>query len=179
MINGKYHTRIAGTENKTGKPIIIDAANIWLNEFEIMVMYPGGEEVESKTVYSEAEAEMIYNRYVREYTTERRLTGRYAALKVAIEDALKAATNEARRDPNDDGTSCLDCPMVELPRYRKTLVMQAVKEAGTHGSFRDGILMFYVPLTCGQADRLTRSARAAAASMRAAGYEASVYYRID
>ena len=174
-------------QKKGGKTIIIDAAALndtpyWSNEvenIEIMVMYAGGEEIESKIVNDYGEAKRVFNGYVAKYFP---LSGKYAKLRDDLKRALQAGETVERADPDDGGTCNFDGTAVLLPRWTEKLVERAAEEAGT-GCFKWDLWKthYYVfrPKTRGRANARSRNAEAVTKAMMSYGYDCMDYQQAD
>lgn len=159
--------------------IIIDAAEITPDNFEIMVMYKSsGKEIEVSTARSLEEAEQIYKEYCTKY--EQKLTGKYLKLKEDLQEALNVAL-KAVEGVEDNGTCNLDACAITLPRWQESLVRQAAKEAGTHCFTWDcyGKSFVFCTPNVGQANRNSAAAEAMTQHMKSAGYQAFDYCQMD
>lgn len=177
MINGMFHREM----KYHGKQIIIDACEDG-NGYEIMVMYPGGKEIESTYTDDIDEAEKIYNGYRFKYENQEEadLKGRYADLRDALIKAVKAG-KEA--DHGEDGGTCnFDAPSISMPRAREKLVKQAAKEAGIScfkwNTYGDTRWVFSTP-TNAQANRNCRVSKAMCDVLTDAGWDCIEYASMD
>lgn len=183
MLFGDYHTILRGAENKTGKRILIDAAEVEAGKYEIMVLYTSdGTEIESTYTKDVEEACRIHDDFVKKYTVEEKLTGKYKKLYEDVLAAMSEAERVATENPEDGGTCNFDSPAVYLPKFNKKIVEKVFERAGTH-SFEwklFGKKMFvFGTRTGGQGNRRTRAAEAAYEVMKDRGYDATVYYQMD
>lgn len=98
------------------------------------------------------------------------------SLKAAVEAAKAVAGGE------DGGTCNFDSMMLAAPKWNQKFIEAAAKEAGIRvfdtRIFRCKYYVFPVPFG-GQGNARTRQAEAMAQAMKAAGYDASVFYQID
>ena len=114
------------------------------------------------------------------------LTGKYAQLRDAIREAVlkgEVAEEVEWRERGDGGTCNFDSPVIYLPRWKKELVEQAAKEAGTRCwkldyGFWKGCYVIS-PKTHSQGYPRTKNAEAMGAHFNAAGYTGGVYYMMD
>ena len=107
---------------------------------------------------------------------------KYEALIEALKRAAAAAREAVARDPEDGGTCNFDAPAIALPRWKEEEVKAAARAAGvgcyTWKLYREKLFVF--PLRIGgQGNSRTRAAEAAEKSLRADGYEATMYYQMD
>lgn len=114
------------------------------------------------------------------------LTGKYAQLRDAIQTALmqgEIAEEVVYRQHGDGGTCNFDSPTLYLPRWKRELVEQAAKEAGTHCWKLSGdwwkSCYIICPRTHSQGYPRTANAEAMNDYFKAAGYTGSVYYQMD
>ena len=111
------------------------------------------------------------------------LTGKYAKLRNDLKIALLAGKSAERANPEDGGTCNFDSPTLILPRWRKALVKQAAKEAGSNcfewKSFGVSGEFVFSTLTGGQGNARTRNAEAVKNMLKTMGYDASMYYQMD
>ena len=107
------------------------------------------------------------------------LTGKYAKLAEDLRVALATGRAAEIENPEDGGTCNFDSPAIYLPKWRKSLVEQAAREAGC-GCFdiSTGCFLF-MPDTGGQGNARTRNARAMTNKLKELGYKASVHYQMD
>ena len=165
--------------------IIIDAAEIAPDKFEVMVLYKSsGKEIESATTRILEEAEQIYKEYCEKYEQkpeEIRLTGKYLKLKEDLEKAVELA-EIAVAGQEDNGTCNFDACSLKLPRWRESLVKQAAKEAGT-GCFVWDLwgkkrFVFTLPHV-GQANRRSIAANTMTEYLKRIGYDSFEYCAMD
>ena len=105
---------------------------------------------------------------------------KYAQLASDLTAAVAAARAAA---PGPDGGTCnFDSLMLSLPRWDAAKIEEAAKTAGIRAfdsTFcRRKVWVFTVPCG-GQAEKYTRQAEAMCKTMKAAGYDAHVWYRLD
>ena len=114
------------------------------------------------------------------------LTGKYAKLRDDIKTALmhgEIAEEVIWSKFGDGGTCNFDSPTLYLPRWKKKLVEQAAKEAGTRcwklsGDWWKGCYII-CPHTHSQGYPRTKNAEAMNDHFNAVGYTGSVYYQMD
>lgn len=162
-----------------GQKIIIDLAKIYDGYYEIMVLDETGEEIESTKTRDLLIAERIYKEYCEQYTAEE-LKGKYAKLRDDIRAAI-AAGKRAIIDEDDDGTCNFDAPTLSLKGWNRKKVIQAAREAGTSADPWGlwGRIEYIISCPYGQANRRTVYAEAIRDSLKAAGYDAGMYYAMD
>lgn len=175
-----------GNDN-TGKPIIIDAAEIAPGHFEIMAMRPGGDELEAKSAFTIHESDAVYKAMLERHTKPKPepaapiLTGKYAKLRDDLRQVHQIGL-EAASKTDDGGASNFDAPALRLPRWNRALVEQACKEAGGKcfpwRCF--GINMFVLSFpTPGQGNKQEDAAEAMYHALQNLGYDAHLYCQID
>jgi hypothetical protein len=100
-------------------------------------------------------------------------------LNKLMNDIAYAAAVAIMYDEVEDGGSCnFDTPMVELKLTKKE--REAVAEFLTPVGERGYKNWYFVEVSlCGQGNRRTKMAEAAAQTLAEAGYNASVYYQLD
>lgn len=110
------------------------------------------------------------------------LTGKYAKLRDDLRAALRAGQAMEAENPEDGGTSNFDAASLLLPRWTKSKIYQAAREAGTvcttarlYGQCR----YVFEPHTHSQGNARSRNAKAMTDALRSMGYEAYNYYQID
>ena len=107
---------------------------------------------------------------------------KYEALSEALKRATAAALEAVARDPEDGGTCNFDAPAIALPRWNEAKVKAAAEAAGT-GCYSwklFGEKLFVFPIRAGgQGNSRTRAAEAAERSLKADGYNATMYYQMD
>lgn len=165
-----------------GRTAILDTCELFPGEFETMLLdSKTEEEITSATAKTEAEALRDFSRIRTRYNVPE-LSGRYAALASALESAKESGLEAGESLGNDWGTCNFDAPAVVLPRWSQKMVEAAAKKAGI-GCFKwreMGAGCYVFPLRFGyQGNANTAAAEAAAESLKAAGYEAFVYYQMD
>lgn len=111
------------------------------------------------------------------------LTGKYAKLRDDIREALLKGEVAEMVSGDDIGTCNFDSPTLYLPRWKKDLVEQATKEAGTRcwklsGDWWKGCYVIS-PHTHSQGYPRTKNAEAMNDHFKAVGYTGSVYYQMD
>lgn len=179
------HLHFQGIDT-AARPIVIDAAALSPGKFEIMAMRPDGREIECQTAYTLAEAEAVYAAMLAHHTQPapppRPLSGKYAALRDALREALRVGRAAEDADPEDGGTCNFDSAALHLPRWNAALVRRAAQEAGTSchswqlGSSR---LWVFVPNSSAQANARSRNAEAMTRALAAMGYDAVDYSQMD
>lgn len=105
-------------------------------------------------------------------TTLKELAALEAAVKVASEAALES------RDTEDGGTCNFDTCYVRIKIPKRLRDKSQLHFMQGWGLYRDSWSINELP-THGQGNMRTRMAEAAAESLRAAGYNATVRYEID
>lgn len=174
--------------DRTGLYILIDAAEIAPDRFEVAALRNSGCELAMVAAYSLEEARSVYNRLYNRYvtTTEKKgpapLTGKYAQLRDDLRAALRAGRDAERANPEDGGSCNFDSASLYLPRWNTEKVEQAAKEAGTNcfkwklfGKTR----YVFRPDTCGQGNARSRNAEAMTAALHKMGYDAFNYCQAD
>lgn len=178
MYNGMYRTE----RIHEGKKILIDLA-----------MFPDGTAFEvavlDRYTFDEYEIEEFsqlgdaidfYGEMLAKYPEDKapetpQLAGKYARLR----DDLRAAWEKTPNSTEDGGACNMDCPVLHLPRWTRSKVEQAGKEAGIPVHFwRSGCYHIGVA-SAGQGDARTAKAEAMSAYLKAAGYDTNVWYCID
>lgn len=167
---------------KNNRRAVLDTCEVFPGEFETMLLYPGsGDEITSAKAATKAEALADFDRIRRQYEAPGP-SGRYAALAEALKAARDTGEQAAEALGDDWGTCNMDAPAVCLPRWNRKQVEAAAEAAGV-GCFKwhsmgGGCYVF--PLRFGyQGNANTAAAEAARDSLKAAGYDALVYYQID
>lgn len=185
MYNNNYHTERTYKRRR----IIIDLAKLPCSApFEVMTYDKiTGEELSVFQSYDLDEARAAYEKMLTRFQDappkpERPLTGKYKALSDALRAAVQAGRAAQEADPEDGGTCNFDAPALSLPGWNGNLVKRAAQEAGT-GCFvwtlyRSKFFVFS-PRTGAQGNARTRNAEAMCAALKAAGYDASMYYQMD
>lgn len=109
------------------------------------------------------------------------LKGKYAKLAEDLRAALECGMAAERENPEDGGTCNFDAASICLPRWRKELVKQAAKEAGTVCRTWNcaGTRYVFQPRTKGQANARCRNAKAMTRALHEMGYDAMCYYAMD
>lgn len=170
-------------KGSAGARIIIDAPEERPGEFEVMAMRPNGTALDCNTVYSIEDAEAAYKSMYRVFVAQPQpLKGKYAALRDHIRASLAIGRQAEREEAEDGGTCNFDSPAIHLPRWNKTLVEQAAKEAGSGVFSWDGYSgKCYVirPDTRAQGSARTRNAEAMEKALSAFGYDTVMYYQMD
>ena len=168
-----------------GKKIIVDTCKI-NNYYESMVMYPGGQEIDTEKTYNRTAALDAHERLLKKYTNEDgliekvNLSGKYLALQKAFCEAYAAA--EKVSDIEDGGASNFDCMLIYLPVFEDRRSIIAAKKAGlsmTKMTFRQKNIWFVDPPFGGQGARRTAQAKAMYEAMKERGYMVDMYYEID
>ena len=107
---------------------------------------------------------------------------KYEALTEALKKAVAAGQEAIDRNPEDGGTCNFDAPAIALPRWKEEEVKAAARAAGV-GCFTWKFYpekLFVFPLRIGgQGNSRTRAAEAAERSLKADGYNATMYYQMD
>ena len=171
--------------DRDGIHIIIDAAEISTDRFEVAAIRAGGEELTMETAYSLNDARRIYNqlyaRYVTKATekTKAPLTGKYAKLRDDLRSVYKIGL-EAAEQVDDGGTCNMDAPARRLTRWNQSKVEQACREAGGDcfkwSAFNRFVLCFPIP---GQAHKPETAADAMSKALSEIGYDALTYCQMD
>ena len=106
----------------------------------------------------------------------------YKYVKLASDLTAAVAAARAAAPGPDDGACNFDSLMLSLPRWDAAKIEEAAKTAGIRAfdsTFcRRKVWVFTVPCG-GQAEKYTRQAEAMCKTMKAAGYDAHVWYRLD
>ena len=181
MIDSKYHFE---GRDKSGKPIIIDIADIG-GRYEVMALRLNGSEIACGVYRDLTDAIHAYDNmkilYALREGEDAPLTGKYAKLRDDLNAALEAA-KQAALDVDDGGTCNLDAAALSLPRWRKSLVEQAAKEAGT-GCFSwqsfGGLRYVFTTPRVGQAHRNEVAAETMTSELSRRGYDAFCYQQMD
>ena len=178
--------RIAHTEARYyGKKIIIDTAQLPDGStYETIVMYPDGFDLDIRRTADLETAKLNHAAAVDLYERlekARPLKGKYAQLAADLRAAADAAFVECSH-LHDGGTCNFDAPSLYLPRWNAYEVERAARSAGLRcfdwkicGQKRT---LFSVPVP-GQGARRTAAAKRMTESLKAAGYDAAMYYQID
>ena len=164
-----------------GKTAILSTVEIERGYFETMLASPDFA-IEYAVLHSSNEAQAIGDfNHLRKAFHVAPLNGKYAelaeALKKAAADGVIAAYGE------DDGGTCnFDSPTLTLKGWSKEKVEQAAKVAGLScfvwNCYGTKNYVFSVPISA-QANARTIAAEAMCKSLKAAGYEAWMYYQAD
>lgn len=164
-----------------GKPAVLSTVELAPGLFETMLASPDFE-TEYKTIRSHSEEQAVsdFNHLRRTYHVAP-LSGKYADLADALKAA--AASGTAAAMASDDGGTCnMDAVCLSLPGWQRKKIEQAAKAAGV-GCFEWnlwGCKRFVFPIRVGaQGNARTAAAEAARDSLKAAGYDAGVYYQMD
>lgn len=165
-----------------GRWAVLDVSELFPGEFETMLLYPGsGDEISSAKAATEAEALADFDLMRRQYEALGP-SGRYAVLAEALKAARNAGEQAAEAQGDDWGTCNMDAPAVFLPRWNRQQVEAAAEAAGV-GCFKWNSMgggCYVFPLRFGyQGNANTAAAEAARDSLKAAGYDALIYYQID
>lgn len=182
MIDNNYHFE---GKDKTGKPIIIDAAFVD-GKYEVMAMNArthmdfACERVDTLEQAEKEYAAMV-DRYALSEGENPPLTGKYAKLRDDYAEARKIG-EQAAHGEDDGGTCNFDSTALHLPRWNEKLVEQAAKEAGGNcfalKSYGGKRFVFSTP-NVGQANRNTKAAEAMTKFLELRGYSATTYYQMD
>ncbi len=172
--------------DRHGAQITIDVAELSPGLFDVVVRRSDGGALANEQAASREDAEKMYRDFYRRHVLSENppapLTGKYAKLRDDLKKALEAGRAAEDADPEDGGSCTLDAAALALPRWTVSKVEQAAKEAGT-GCFvatRSGERRFvFSPDTGGQGNARRRNAEAMTAALRAAGYDAIDYSRMD
>ena len=164
-----------------GKTAILSTVEVEPGLYETMLASPDfGHEYKVLRTHSEEQAISDFNHLRKTYHITP-LSGKYAVL---AEDLKKAAADGLlAADGVDDGGTCnFDAVTLDLTGWAKAKVEEAAKAAGV-GCFvwnLWGSKRYVFPLHLGgQANARTVAAEAMRDSLRAAGYEAGMYYQAD
>lgn len=173
----------------SGKRVIIDAAEMAADRFEVMAMRTNGRELACRSVSGLDEARRAFDELMARFLSADApapapapLAGKYAQLRDDLAAALAAGQQAEAGVPDDRGTCNFDCAAVCLPRWTAAKVERAAKEAGcacsTWSSMGSGWYTF-APVTRCQGLGRTRNAEAMAAALQRLGYNAMMYYQMD
>lgn len=170
-----------------GRRVILDACELSPGTYEVMLLTRStGDGIDSATVYSEAEALAAFDRIRAAHRPDQEqpapLTGKYAKLRDDLRAALAAGRAAEEAAPSDGGASNFDSPALRLPRWSRSKVEQAAREAGSacfvwdlYGSKR----YVFRPYTRAQGIARSLNAEAATDALRRLGYEAFSYCQMD
>ena len=171
--------------DRSGAHIIIDAAEIAPNHFEVAALRTGGVELAMINAYSLDDARSAYNRLYSRYVTPvtksevKPLAGKYAQLRDDLREVYKIGM-EAAAQVEDTGTCNMDAPALRLARWNKAKVQQACREAGCGcfewSSFNRFVVCFSIP---GQAYKIETAAEAMTKALQKMGYDAHTYCQMD
>lgn len=104
---------------------------------------------------------------------------KYDKLRVDLMAAIAAGEEAERNSSNDGGTCNMDSAVLILPRWEAKKVEQAAREAEVC-LFKKGSGVYLVmPRTYAQGYSRTRNAESVCASLKAAGYNAGMWYQMD
>ena len=180
MYNGMYRTE----RIHEGEKILIDLAMFPDGTaFEVAVLDQDTfDEYEIEEFPQLGDAVVFYNEMLSKYPADKAqvskdvpLTGKYARLR----DDLRTAWENTPNSAEDGGTCNMDCPVLYLPRWTRSKVERAGKEAGIPVHYwRPGCYHIGVA-SAGQGDARTAKAEAMSAYLKTAGYDTSVWYCID
>lgn len=163
-----------------GTSAILSTVEIFPGEYETMLLAPDGDEIAQRRTTSERQAIADFNHLRRQYDCKP-LSGRYATLAADLRAAAESALAAAAK-VDDGGTCNFDAVSVTLRGWCSDKVEQAAKAAGV-GFFiwnLYGNKSFVFPLRCGhQSNARTQAAEAMCDALRAAEYDASMYYAMD
>ena len=98
------------------------------------------------------------------------------ALRVALLIAISEA--EKLKNTEDEGTSNMDTPTIYLPNWNEKAINKAFQLTGLVPS-KHGSTIFILRASEGQGYRRTAMAEAFCESLKTAGYNAGVDYRMD
>lgn len=179
-------------QDNSGRPIIIDAAELSPSHFEIMAMRPGTwDELDAQTVHTIPDAEAAYKAMMARYVDPKpktnpkptpALTGKYAKLRDDLRQALAAGRAAEEANPEDGGTCNFDACRLYLPRWIAAKVEQAAEEAGTScfvWRLFGGSRYVFAPNSHAQANARSRNAEAMTKALRDLGYDALDYCAMD
>lgn len=187
------HARTQGLHfegrDRSGKRVIVDAAEMAADRFEVMAMRSNGREIACRTVEGLAEARRAFDELMADILSAGApapvpapLTGKYAQLRDDLAAALAAGQQAEAGVPDDRGTCNFDCAAVCLPRWAAAKVERAAKDAGcacgTWSSMGSGWYTF-APVTRGQGLARTKNAEAMADALQRLGYNVTMYYQMD
>ena len=167
-----------------GRPVILSAAELAPEEYEIMLLEDSGESIQEAHASSEDSAICEYRWIRKNHRPDAEvptLPEKYRKLRDDLKKAHLAALEAAAR-VQDTGTCNLDAPSIRLPRWRRGLVEEAAVQAGVGcfqwGTFGGGTYVFpmHVP---GQAYKQECAAEAATACLSDLGYNALTYCQMD
>ena len=171
-----------------GSPVVIDTAELSPGEFETVVLHSSGRVIACIESGSLSDARKAYHKLLDQYTKKPAepapvvLTGKYAKLRDDLREALAAGRAAEQADSEDGGTCNFDSAALSLPRWRKSLIEQAAKEAGTvcfEWDLYQCKHFVFCPDTRCQANARSRNAEAMTAALRRMGYDAMDYSQMD
>ena len=119
---------------------------------------------------------------MKQNTEIKSLPEKYAKLRDDLRAALEAGRKAQAENPEDGGTCNFDACSVELPRWNRSLVERAAKEAGTmcFALRRYGATMYvFDPDSYAQANARSRNAEAMTRAMKSLGWDAMDYCQMD
>ena len=103
--------------------------------------------------------------------------------------ALAAGRAAEIKNPEDGGSCNFDSPAILLPKWKKSLVEQAAREAGCYCSVWSTLTFetktgrehpfIFTPDTHAQGNARTRNAEAMAEKLKELDYDAMMYYQMD
>ena len=164
-----------------GKSAILSTVELQPGLFETMLASPDFDtEYAVLRTTDEAQAISDFNHLRKKYHVAP-LSGKYAELAEALKKAFAHGV-EAARFTDDGGTCNFDAPTLNLKGWNEAKVKQAAEAAGL-GCFvwnLWGSKRYVFALHIGaQANARTKAAEAMRANLKAAGYEAGMYYQAD
>lgn len=170
-----------------GRRVILDACELSPGTYEVMLLTRStGEGIDSATVYRESEALAAFDRIRAAHRPDQEqpapLTGKYAKLRDDLRAALAAGRAAEEAAPSDGGASNFDSPALRLPRWSRSKVEQAAREAGSSCFIWDlyGFKRYvFRPYTRAQGIARSLNAEAATDTLRRLGYEAFSYCQMD
>ncbi len=174
---------------KNGRIYTLDAAKLGPDEYEVMLFNPRtGDEVDSATVSTEADAILQFERLRAKYhhpakaaPAEVVLKGRYKKLAEDLKEAL--AYGLERKGDDDGGTSNFDAPSLHLPGWERKKVEAAAKAAGL-GCFIWNLwgsksYVFPIQEGVGQGYTRTKATEAMQEFLKNRGYDGMTYCQAD
>lgn len=166
---------------KDGKPAVLSTVEIVPGEFETMLASPDfGTEYDVLKARTETQA-MKQFRFLRDTFHCPPLTGKYAQLAKDLKAAAASGLAVARNTP-DGGTCNFDSAALYLKGWNGKKIRQAAAAAGVacfEWNLWGSRSWCFAVRGAGQADANTAASEAMRDHLKAAGYEASMYYQVD
>lgn len=167
--------------NSKGEQLLVSTIRFENGRYETGVFDTGWKDLAVAQCLDEGCALRTHDEYIAEYEAKAvEMSERYKKLAESLKAAVEAA--KAVAGGEDGGTCNFDAPMIPATKWNQKLIELSAKEAGIRvfdtRICRHKYYIFSIPFG-GQGNARTRQAEAMAQVMKAAGYDASVYYQID